>query len=192
MSSLPGRLKVSHQVAQRSDTKPAYISPSTSENAIASILKNATDDNSSQHYVFAPAASCNKLVQSLKDRQPLSSPCQDYPLIILTFDEAHILAHREEIGCTTWSNFSVLRHVFCILYRFPLFALFLSTTGRMWQLTSPDENPSTRIFLRDLKSIQPFIDLSFDAIAKKVALDGQWDLERITHDSHIVHMGRPL
>ncbi|KAF8319201.1 hypothetical protein F5887DRAFT_378307 [Amanita rubescens] len=186
-----------------SDTGPAYISPSTSENAIddspstskntiddsPSTSEDAIDDNSSQHYAFPAAASCNKLVRSLRDRKPWSSSCQNYPLVILTFDEAHTLANREE---TTWSNLSVLRHVFRALYRFPLFALFLSTTGRIWQFTSPDEDTSTRIFLRNLKLIQPFIDLGFDMLAKKVALNGKWDLEHVTRDSHIVHMGRPL
>ncbi|KAF8346496.1 hypothetical protein F5887DRAFT_882800, partial [Amanita rubescens] len=90
------------------------------------------------------------------------------------------------------SNLSVLRHVLRTLYHLPLFALFLSTTGRISQFTSPDEDTSTRIILRNLKLIQPFIDLGFDTLAKQVALDGNWDLERVTHDSHIVHMGRPL
>jgi len=184
------QLKVSLKVSQpRSDIGPGYLSPSTSGDAI--------DYKSSKHYDFAPAASCHKLIQSLKDREPLSLSCQvsgkkedDYPLVILTFDEAHTLTNRVEE--TAWSNFSVLRHVFRTLHRFPLFALFLSTTGRIWQFTSPDEDTSTRIVLRDLKLIQPFIDIGFDTLANPVDLNDKWDLERVTHDSHIVHMGRPL
>jgi hypothetical protein len=176
---------VSHKVAQPgSDIGPGDLSPSTSGDAIA------------KHYDFPPAASCDKLVQSLKARKPSSSSCQvsgktegDYPLLILTFDEAHTLTNREE---TAWSNFSVLGYVFRPLYHFPLFALFLSTTGRISQFTSPDEDASTRIILCDLKLIEPFIDLGFDTLANKVALDGTFDLERVTHDTHIVHMGRPL
>ncbi|KAF8339317.1 hypothetical protein F5887DRAFT_1232790 [Amanita rubescens] len=146
-----------------SDIGPGYLSPSTSGNAI--------DYDSSQHYDFPPAASCNKLVQSLKEREPLS--CQvsgktegDYPLVILTFDEAHTLTNREE---TAWSNFSVLRHVLRTLYPLPLFTLFMSTTDRISQFTSPDKDTSTRIILPSSPG-----------------------LERVTHDSHIVHMGRPL
>ena len=116
----------------------------------------------------------------------------DYPLIILAFDEAHTLANREESDYARWSNFSVLRHVFRALYDFPLFALFLSTTGKISQFTSPDEDTSQRIILRNLNLIQPFTDLGFDTLAKQVVLDGKWDLDRVTHNSHIVHMGRPL
>ena len=115
----------------------------------------------------------------------------DYPLIILAFDEAHTLTNREETGYIT-SNFSVLRHVFRALYRFPLFALFLSTTGKISQFTSPDEDTSKRIMIRDLILIQPFTDLGFDMLAKRVALDGHWNLERVTADSHIVYLARPL
>ena len=116
----------------------------------------------------------------------------DYPLIIVPFDEAHTLTDREETGYAPWSNFSVLRHVFRALHRFPLFALFLSTTGKISQFISPDEDTSKRIIIGDLILIQPFTDLGFDTLAKPVALDGRWDLERVTADSHIVYMGRPL
>ena len=116
----------------------------------------------------------------------------DYPLIILAFDEAHTLTNREETGYATWSNFSVLRHVLRALYRFPLFALFLSTTGKISQFTSSDEDTSKRIIVDDLILIQPFTDLGFDTLAKQVALDGHWNLERVTADSHIVYIARPL
>ena len=91
--------------------------------------------------------------------------------------------------------FSVLRHVLRALYRFPLFALFLSTTGKISQFTSPNEDTSKRIIIGDLTLIQPFTDFGFDTLAKEVAivaLDGHWNLKRVTADSHIVHMGRPL
>ena len=192
------RLKVSHKVphpGSGSDRGPGYTSPPAP--------KDAPD------YNFAPAASCHKLVESLKARkQHLSSPPvekatkkagqlsgkteDDYPLVILAFDEAHTLTNREETGYGTWSNFSVLRHVFRALYRFPLFALFLSTTGKITQFTSPDEDVSKRIIIGDLILTQPFTDLGFDTLAKQVALDGHWDLERVTADSHIVYMARPL
>jgi len=113
----------------------------------------------------------------------------DYPLVILAFDEAHTLINRNETGYATWSNLSVLRHVFRALYHFPLFALFLSTTS---EISSPDEDTLKRITNGDSILIQPFIDLCFDTLANQVALDGNWDLERVTADSHIVRMGRPL
>ena len=117
----------------------------------------------------------------------------DYPLVILAFDEAHTLTNREDTGNgTNWSNFSVLRHVFRALYRFPLFAVFLSTTGKISQFTSPSEDTWKRIIIGDLLLIQPFTDLGFDTLAMRVDLNGLWDLESVTADSHIVYLGRPL
>jgi hypothetical protein len=125
-------------------------------------------------------------------KQHSSSTEDDYPLVILAFDEAHTLTNREETGYAAWSNFSVLRHVFRALHRFPLFALFLSTTSKISQFTSPDEDTSKRIIIGDLISIQPFTDFGFDTLAKQVSLDGHWNLERVTADLHIVYMARPL
>jgi hypothetical protein len=116
----------------------------------------------------------------------------DYPLIILAFDEAHTLNDEEETPSAMWSNFSNMRHVLHALYRFPLFSVFLSTTGKMTQFTSPENDISGRIFHRNLSLIQPFTDLGFDTLAKKVILDDTCDLECVTHDLHIVYLGRPL
>jgi hypothetical protein len=99
------------------------------------------------------------------------------------------LTNREE---TQWSNFSELRHVLRALYRFPVFLLFLSTTRKISLFTSTDEDASRRVLLRELALIQPFTDLGFDTLAKKVSLHNNWDLERVTADSHIVYLGRPL
>ena len=152
-------------------------------------------------YNYPPAASCNKLVVDLKQHSSSSKKKatskarkteDDYPLIILAFDEAHTLTNREETGYATWSSFSVLRHVLRALFRFPLFALFLSTTGKISQFISPDEDTSKRIITGDLTLIQPFTDLGFDTLAKQVALKDSLDLKHVTADSHIVYMARPL
>ena len=169
------RLKVSHKVLR---------------------LEPGSDRGSGYTYSLPPAASCDKLIKSLKARKDLSSSCQvfgktegDYPLVILAFDEAHTLVNREVPEHATWSNFSVLTRVFRALYQFPLFALFLSTTAKIAQFTSQDEDTSNG---PNLNLILPFTALGFDTLAKKVALDGHLDLKCVTHDSHIVHMGRPL
>jgi hypothetical protein len=116
----------------------------------------------------------------------------DCPLIILAFDEAHTLTDREETPSSTWSNFSNLTHVLHALYRFPLFSIFLSTTGKTLPFASPENDNSGRVHFRKLGLIQPFTDLGFDMLANKVVLDGTWDLERVTRDFHIVYLGRPL
>ncbi|KAM6499182.1 hypothetical protein JOM56_004690, partial [Amanita muscaria] len=153
---------------------------------------------------FLPAVSCGKLIESLKARKSLSAVKKVYgktdPLVILAFDEAHTLTwpaalaltKRKATGYATWSNYSVLRHVLRALHSFPLFALFLSMTGNISQFISPNEDTSGRIIISDLKLIQPYTDLGFDTLANKVVLDGHWNLERVTEDLHIVHMGRPL
>ena len=105
---------------------------------------------------------------------------KDEPVIILAFDEAHTLM----ISRGNWSNLSVMRHLLCNLLCFPVFSLFLSTTGKISQFTSRVHG--------SLKLIRPFTDLGFDTLAIKVSLDGSWNLERITDDSHIVGLGRPL
>lgn len=179
------RLKVSQKVHQ-SDSEPGYNYKS---------LPKSTD---SVDYSFSPAASCDELVQCLKKIKSkvgeVSKKKQDdsYPLIILAFDEAHTLIDREEAPSATWSNFSNLRHVLRALYRLPLFSLFLSTTGKISLFTSPGEDSSQRIVFGNLILIQPFSDLGFDTLAKKVSLDGSWDLETVTADAHIVYLGRPL
>jgi hypothetical protein len=40
--------------------------------------------------------------------------------------------------------------------------------------------------------IQPYTDPGFDPLANIIALDGLWDLERLTDDSQICSLGRPL
>ena len=168
--------------------------------------------NDATDYSFAPFHSCNKLVTALRARIFQASPTpiaaklksktpsksggepeDRTPLVILAFDEAHTLTDREGGREEAWSNFSELRHVLRALHRFPLFSLFLSTTGKISQFTSAkDEDVSRRVILGQLALIQPFTDLGFDTLAKPVSVDEDGDLESVTTDSHIAHLGRPL
>ena len=177
-------LKVSHKLSRpEGDKVTRYISPPTSTEP--------------PDYCFPPAISCKNLTKTLKARKGgrvSGKPSDKYPLIILAFDEAHTLTNREETDndSNTWSNFSVLRHVLRALCHFPLFTLFLSTTGKISRFTSPVQDTSKRIVKHDLALIKPFTDLGFDTLAKQVNLGGGWDLERVTADAHMVYMGRPL
>jgi hypothetical protein len=155
-------------------TSPSYMEPVRSNDG---------------RYDFPPAASCWKLVDFLKDRSKKKAKSKEMPVLILAFDEAHILTSIQEHN---WSNFSVLRHVLCSLTNFPIFSLFLSTTGKITQFTSRAGDYSERIINGSKKLIQPFTDLGFDVLAQKVSLDGRWKLEDVTKDSHIVTLGRPL
>ena len=100
----------------------------------------------------------------------------DGPLIILAFDEAHTLTERKNTHSTQWSHFSELQHALRTLHRFSCFSLFMSMTGKISQFTSaPTEDFSLRILSGDLFLIQPFTDVGFDTLARKIALDECWD-----------------
>jgi hypothetical protein len=155
-----------------------------------------TSPKDTPSYSFSPAASCHQLAESLKARKEPSSLSQvsrESPLIILAFDEAHTLTNREQKN-RNWSKLSALTAVLCDLSHFPLFTLFLSTWGttRISQFTSPFRDTSNSIIVSGFNLTEPFTDLGFDTLAEKVSLDDHWNLERVTADSHIVHLGRPL
>lgn len=74
-----------------------------------------------------------------------------------------------------------------------LFSLFLSTTGKVNQFVpSPKNDTSARIIKGELALVQPFTDIGFDQLAKKVALDGRLTIDEITSDDYIAHFGRPM
>lgn len=69
----------------------------------------------------------------------------------------------------------------------------MSTTGKISQFTSaPEEDASFRILSGELKLIQPFTDLGFDTLARKVSLSKGLDLGDLTSNEFIAHFGRPL
>jgi hypothetical protein len=170
-------------------------------------------NNRGKTYGFPPSAACYKLVESLKARKQanvsyihdqskaasqtgqVSMITEDeYPLIILAFDEAQTLTNQDTRS-DVWSILTQLLYVLRELHRFPLFSLFISMSGKIFQ-SSPFGNEvvlsSNRIMNIKLAPIQPFAAFGFDTLATKVSLDGSWDLERVTTDSHIAHLGRPL
>jgi hypothetical protein len=91
------------------------------------------------------------------------------PMVILGFDEAHVLTkHEKSSDDREWSIFSQLRYVLRGLQSQPLFSVFLSTTGRVSQFSSPSEQDlSARVISGQLTLIQPFTDLGFDHMATK-------------------------
>lgn len=115
------------------------------------------------------------------------------PLIILAFDEAHTLTERKSTYSTQWSGFSELRHALRALHRFSCFSLFMSTTGKISQFTSaPAEDFSLRILSGELVLIQPFTDVGFDTLARRISLVEGWGLEDLATNFHMAHLGRPL
>jgi hypothetical protein len=155
-------------------------------------------------YNFPPAQTLQDLIEVFNGgRQDSPTPRhqtrlsgrtpKDGPLIILAFDEAHTLTDIKMTNSTQWSIFSKLQHALRALTRFSLFSLFMSTTGEISQFTSaPTEDASARILTGKLVLIEPFTDLGFDTLARKISLAPPPDLENLTTNAHIGHLGHPL
>ncbi|KAI0288403.1 hypothetical protein BC826DRAFT_1107716 [Russula brevipes] len=111
------------------------------------------------------------------------------PLVVLAFDEAHVLANP---ASEDWSLFSELRRVLRQLYRAPIFTLFLSTASK-FQAFNPDRRsePSRRIADDRLVPLPPITEIGFDALAY-TAEEGVTTIEEVSHDKWMSHLGRPL
>ncbi len=98
------------------------------------------------------------------------------PLVILAFDEAHILTDR------------ILRQT----SDQAIFSLFLSTAGH-FNLFSPDirSDPSRRIRNFSLGPLDPITETSFDNLAYD-APEGKIELSRVVEMDWMCHLGRPL
>jgi hypothetical protein len=111
------------------------------------------------------------------------------PLVILTFDEAHVLADPPS---EDWTMFSELRRVLRELYGAPIFTLFLSTNSK-FQAFNPDirSDPSRRIANDRLVPLPPITEMGFDVLAY-TAKEGDTIIEEVAHDKWMSHLGRPL
>ena len=114
------------------------------------------------------------------------------PLVLLSFDEPHVLMDDEKIG--EWSSFSELRR---ILQRLDckgasIFSLFLSTAGN-FRFLSPDIkfDPSSRVVNEELLPFHPITEISFDCLARPVSSDSV-TLFQVVQIDWIAHLGRPL
>ena len=116
------------------------------------------------------------------------------PLVIFSFDEAHILTDNPPImnRTTTWNLFSELRRILRQTSDHPIFSLFLSTAGR-FNLFSPEirSDPSKRIKDSTLTTLDPITEISFDDLAYH-APENKIKLERVVEMDWICHLGRPL
>ncbi|KZT22737.1 hypothetical protein NEOLEDRAFT_1137521 [Neolentinus lepideus HHB14362 ss-1] len=134
--------------------------------------------------VYAPLQAFQKLADLLRSLEPQES--SSTPLVILEFDEAHVLTKPQSsvyMG-PVWSSFGELRRVLRAFSKLPLFSLFLSTSGQIETLV-----PSASRF----RSIYSFTNVGFDHLAIKLSLIQDIPtVERITSTEHLCHYGRPL
>jgi hypothetical protein len=157
--------------------------PVTAFAALEKVIRNEPPES--------PTPSAGLKSRLRKSSKKLVTP--DEPLVILGFDEAHTTTELRSQPQSEWSNFGQLRRALRSLNQSPLFSLFLSTTGKISQFASArDKDLSARIVAGILVLIQPYTDLGFDQLARKIAHNGTFTLEGITSDDHIAHYGRPM
>ena len=112
------------------------------------------------------------------------------PLVILAFDESHILADIPK-QCH-WTVFPELRRTLRGLVNQPIFTLFMSTAGK-FHLLSPEirSDPSSRVTNSTLLPLHPISEISFDDLAISAEKGGVL-LDRVVQTDWIAHLGRPL
>ncbi|KAF8326793.1 uncharacterized protein EI90DRAFT_3069045 [Cantharellus anzutake] len=114
---------------------------------------------------------------------------QHTPILSLAFDEAHTLAPSNTGG--GWSAFTSMRRALRGLRSFPIWSLFLSTTGKSDQFSPPPSlDPSSRILQGELSAVNPFSALGFDHMAMKFR-EGM-TLDDVTELPYRLSLGRPL
>jgi hypothetical protein len=113
-----------------------------------------------------------------------------WPLVILAFDESHILTDNPKDR--NWTLFSELRRTLREIVDRPIFSLYLSTAGS-FHLFSPDikSDPSSRVTNADLLPLDPISEISFDDLAYP-AQEGIVSLDRVVQMDWMSHLGRPM
>ncbi|KAK2460395.1 hypothetical protein APHAL10511_007560 [Amanita phalloides] len=142
--------------------------------------KNETD------VVGAGEALCNIIDQS--GRLSVSTGPRR-PLIIISFDESHMLTAG--VGEGKQTLFYELRCILRRLNKLPIFALFLSTSGYFHQFSQISSDPSNRISSLQYPILYPISETSFDDIAFRPT-EGHLSLSDVVTMNWISHIGRPL
>jgi len=176
------------------DTVPDGLAGTESVHSAAKKLEDTCISPQSTH--ISPSL---KGGNSTRPTAPSSSTSQE-PLIILAFDEAHTLtqvAPTAQVAIQgliiAQTPFSHLRRVLRSIRDCRIFSLFLSTTGKITQFTSPRElDPSNRVQTGDLSLIPPFTALGWDHMVQ----DNPLDPASFTFDDigfkYQVCLGRPM
>jgi hypothetical protein len=113
-----------------------------------------------------------------------------HPLVILSFDESHILTDTPKNQ--SWTVFSELRRVLRELVHLPIFSLFLSTAGKVLSFSPViQSDPSLRARRSDLSPLHPISEISFDDLSYPAMKDDIM-LSQVVKTDWISHLGRPL
>ncbi|KIL63618.1 hypothetical protein M378DRAFT_24971 [Amanita muscaria Koide BX008] len=116
------------------------------------------------------------------------------PLVVLAFDEAHVLSvEKHQFDTAYFSEFSELRRALRALNELPIFSVFLSTSGQIQNITPPAEgDASSRVQKSKLVLLAPFTELGFDQMVKEEISDGALTIEDVTTIEFMARFGRPL
>ncbi|KAI9454622.1 hypothetical protein F5148DRAFT_424620 [Russula earlei] len=113
------------------------------------------------------------------------------PLIVLAFDEAHLLTDQPDRQ-KDWSLFTELHQILREIKDLPIFSVFISTAGRFHKF-SPEVrfDLSARAREPTNRPLNPISEISFDDIAHPAIMDTRTIHDVVTTD-WISHLGRPL
>ena len=116
------------------------------------------------------------------------------PMVILAYDEAHILCDEKYNALNdTWSNFSEFRRIHRYLNKYPIFSVFLSTSGKIQDLTPPPQHDkSKRLENRELVLLPPFTELGFDQMIQPTISEGSVSIDDLSTLKYMAMFGRPL
>ncbi|KAI9070181.1 hypothetical protein FKP32DRAFT_1670559 [Trametes sanguinea] len=151
---------------------------------------SAMDEKGRQIYVKAAAEA---LTSYLTTVQKESSTARALDLeVILYFDEAQLLTTRGT-GKSGIALFPDVRRALRLVRELPIFALFLSTVGKLEQFSPPPQlESSARLFRSQLVPYPPIVWTPFDVMAARITNEKVWTLTEVASTYHIVHLGRPL
>jgi hypothetical protein len=109
--------------------------------------------------------------------------------LVLGFDEASEMAINE--AGVTWNAYTSIRRILRSLRAFPIFSVFMSTTGSVRQFhPRQGQDHSTRVQEGSLGLWPPFTLLGFDQLALR--LDEGATLDDATQVGFMLGLGRPL
>jgi hypothetical protein len=111
------------------------------------------------------------------------------PLVILAFDESHILTDLPKDQ--DWTLFSKLCRTLHGIVDQPIFSMFLLTVGNFHHFSPETKSDHSRqIFDAMLSPLDPIMETPFDVLAKPINNDVS--LCQVVMTDWIAHLGRPL
>jgi len=116
------------------------------------------------------------------------------PLVVLSFDEAHLLTDNAEDLDSGPNLFFELHQVLQQIHKHPIFSLFLSTAGRFNLLSGCPQiqsDLSNRVRDPNHCPFDTISEISFDDLAYPAKKD-RVTLGRVVEIDWIAHLGRPL